>query len=100
LEVALEWGLLVPAAAGLRGRKTRNRAGQPERKTNMSVDAERQQQKVREFMSLLPLTLELAGLPRSDHGKYYTEEQIAARAITVRHAYKVARQTIAEIASS
>lgn len=65
----------------------------------MSVDTDRQQQKVREFMSLLPLTLELAGLPRSEHGKYYTEEQIAARAITIRHAYKIARQTVAEVAN-
>jgi len=31
---------------------------------------DRQQQKVREFMSLLPLTLELAGLPRAEPGRY------------------------------
>jgi hypothetical protein len=63
-----------------------------------SESPERQQQKVREFMSLLPLTLELAGLPRAEHGKYYNEGQIDARATTIKTAYKVARQIIVEMA--
>ena len=63
-----------------------------------SESPDRTQQKVKEFMSLLPLTLELAGLPRSEHGKYYNEGQIDARGTTVRAAYKVARQIILEIA--
>lgn len=50
----------------------------------------------REFLDLMPLTLELAGLPKSDHGKYYTEEQIEARLFTIRHAYKAARQIARE----
>jgi hypothetical protein len=58
---------------------------------------DRQQQKAREFMSLLPLTLDLAGLPRSEHGKYYTEGQIEARAVTIKAAYKIARQIIADV---
>ena len=68
-------------------------------------EAERQQtqqqrdQRAREFMSLLPMTLALAGLPESDHGRYYSEDQIAARAITLKNAYKVARQTLVEIVS-
>jgi hypothetical protein len=61
-------------------------------------DPERQKQKVKEFMSLLPLTLELAGLPRSEHGKYFNEGQIDARATTVRAAYKIARQIVLEVA--
>ncbi|HMP04440.1 MAG TPA: hypothetical protein PKD86_11450 [Gemmatales bacterium] len=61
-------------------------------------DAEKQQSRLREFMQLLPLTSELAGLPRSEHGRYYSEEQIQARAITLRHAYKVARQVLMELA--
>lgn len=56
-----------------------------------------QQQRVQEFLRLLPLTLELAGLPKSEHGRYYTEDQIQARAITLKHAYRVARQTLMEI---
>lgn len=49
------------------------------------------QRNYKEFLDLLPLTLSLAGLPRSDSGKYYTEEQIEARVFTVRYAYKAAR---------
>jgi hypothetical protein len=62
-------------------------------------DTERQQQRVREFINLLPLTAELAGLPKSEHGRYYSEEQIEARAITLRNAYKVARQLVLEVAT-
>ena len=47
----------------------------------------------REFLDLLPLTLALAGLPHSDSGRYYTEEQIETRAFTVKNAWKLARQT-------
>jgi hypothetical protein len=60
--------------------------------------ADRQQQKVREFMNLLPLTLELAGLPRAEPGRYYNEGQIDARSTTVKTAYKVARQLILDVA--
>ena len=50
------------------------------------------QKRYREFLDLMPLTITLAGLPCSEHGKYYTEEQIEARLFTLRHAYKAARQ--------
>jgi hypothetical protein len=53
------------------------------------------QQKYRQFLDLLPLTLALAGLPASE-GRLFGEEQIEARAITVRLAYKVARNTAKE----
>lgn len=45
----------------------------------------------KEFLALLPLTLALAGLPTSESGKYYGEEQIEARVFTIRHAYRAAR---------
>ena len=48
------------------------------------------QQKYKQFLDLLPLTISLAGLPTSET-RLYSEEQIEARAITVRYAYKVAR---------
>lgn len=51
-----------------------------------------QQRRYREFLDLLPLTLALAGLPPSETGRYYTEDQIESRAFTIRHAYKAARQ--------
>ena len=50
----------------------------------------------REFIDLLPLTLSLAGLPPSEHGKYFSSEQIEARLYTLRHAYKAARQLAKE----
>lgn len=62
-------------------------------------DVERQQQRVREYINLLPLTLELAGLPRAEPGRYYSPEQIEGRAITLRAAYKVARQLVREVAA-
>ena len=55
-----------------------------------------QQRRYREFVDLLPLTVSLAGLPPSEHGKYYTEEQIEARLFTIRNAYKHARQIARE----
>ncbi|MBX6314332.1 MAG: hypothetical protein IRY99_15675 [Isosphaeraceae bacterium] len=53
------------------------------------------QQKYRQFLDLLPLTIALAGLPPSE-GRLYSEEQIEARAITIRAAYRVARATAKE----
>ena len=49
------------------------------------------QRKYKEFLDLLPLTLTLAGLPPSEHGKYFTAEQIESRLFTIRHAWKAAR---------
>ena len=56
-----------------------------------------QVRRYREFIDLLPLTLSLAGLPPSETGKYYTDEQIEARLFTVRNAYKHARQIAREL---
>ena len=53
------------------------------------------QQKYRQFLDLMPLTLSLAGLPPSE-GRLFSEEQIEARAITVRLAYKVAKSVARE----
>lgn len=65
----------------------------------MSTDpADRSQQKVREFMQLLPLTLALTGLSEIEGGRYYTEGQLDARATAIKAAYKVARQIIADVA--
>ena len=65
----------------------------------MSTEApDRQQQKVREFMSLLPLTLAIAGLPDAPAGSHLTEGQMESRGITLKAAYKVARQVVLDIA--
>ncbi|MFL5341241.1 MAG: hypothetical protein ACJ8F7_13925 [Gemmataceae bacterium] len=65
----------------------------------MSSDPNVQQQqlKQKEFMSLLPLIFELAGLPHSEIGRNYTPEQMEVRATTLRHAYKVARQLVIDV---
>ncbi|WP_459558535.1 hypothetical protein [Lacunimicrobium album] len=49
------------------------------------------QRRYKEFLDLMPLTLALAGLPPSDVGRYFTEEQIETRIFAVRHAYKASR---------
>lgn len=53
------------------------------------------QQKYRQFLDLLPLTISLAGLPPSE-GRLFGEEHLEARAITMRIAYKVARNLAKE----
>jgi hypothetical protein len=53
------------------------------------------QQKYRQFLDLMPLTIALAGLPPSE-GRLYSEEQVEARAITVKAAFRVARTTVRE----
>jgi hypothetical protein len=59
---------------------------------------DRQQQKVQEFLRLLPLTLAVAGLPDAESGRHLNEGQMEARATTLRTAYKIARQIIMDIA--
>jgi hypothetical protein len=61
------------------------------------VSKDIQQVKVREFMSLLPLTVAIAGLPDSQPGQYYTEGQMENRVNALRAAYKVARQLILDV---
>ena len=52
-----------------------------------SMDA---QQKIKEFLALLPLTSAIAGLPHSEPGKHFNEGQMDARVMTIRTAYKLA----------
>lgn len=61
------------------------------------AEASDQQRKYREFLDLMPLTLSLAGLPVSEPGKYYNEEQIETRMFAIRHAHKAARQLAREL---
>jgi hypothetical protein len=64
------------------------------------VTPEMKQARMTEFMKLLPLTLELAGLPESGDGRLYTADQIEARVMSVRIAYKQARNLLKEIGES
>ena len=60
---------------------------------------DRQQQKINEFLRMLPLTIEIAGMPKTEVGRYCNEDQMGVRANALRTAYKVARQLLLEIAA-
>ena len=62
------------------------------------VSVDRQQQKVTEFLRLLPLTVEIAGLPHSEVGRHFNEGQMELRANSLKLAYKFARQLILDVA--
>lgn len=65
----------------------------------MSTDAaDRQQQELRNFMSLLPLTLEIAGLPKAEQGRHFNEGQLEVRGSTIRNAYKLAKKLLRDVA--
>lgn len=56
-----------------------------------------QQRRYKEFLDLMPLTIALAGLPPSEPGRYYGEEQIETRLFAIRHAHKAARALVREM---
>jgi hypothetical protein len=60
--------------------------------------ADRQQLELRNFASLLPLTLEIAGLPKAEPGRHFNEGQLEARLSTVRLAYRAAKKLMREVA--
>jgi hypothetical protein len=59
--------------------------------------ADRQRQKVNEFIMLLPLTMEIAGLSKSDHGRYFNDGQMDVRSTNIRTAYRLALQMYPEV---
>jgi hypothetical protein len=61
---------------------------------------EMKQTRMTEFMKLLPLTIELAGLPMADPTRLFTSEQIEGRAMSIRSAFKAARALVKEIGES
>lgn len=65
-----------------------------------AITPEVRQARMTEFMKLLPLTLELAGLPRTNETRLTTSDQIEARVMSVRAAYKQARSLLKEIGES
>ena len=56
-----------------------------------------QSRRYREFLDLMPLTLALAGLPPSEVGRYFNEEQIETRTFAIKYAYRQAKQIAREI---
>ncbi|HVL13264.1 MAG TPA: hypothetical protein VM529_11915 [Gemmata sp.] len=67
---------------------------------DQQVSAEVKQNRMTEFMKLLPLTLELAGLPKSEPGRPFTGDQIEGRAMSIRTAFKAARALVKDIGES
>jgi hypothetical protein len=61
------------------------------------VSNELKQGRMTEFMKLLPLTLELAGLPKADPLRPFTADQIEGRIMSVRTAFKAARSLLKEV---
>jgi hypothetical protein len=61
------------------------------------VSPELKQQRMKEFLSILPLTLELAGLPHCEPGKLFNEGQMEVRVNNIRNAYKLARALLKEV---
>jgi hypothetical protein len=64
----------------------------------MNADADKQQQKVMEFLRLMPLTTAIAGLPDAEPGKYFNEGQMENRVTALKTAYKLARQMVLDVA--
>jgi hypothetical protein len=61
------------------------------------VTPEARQQRAKEFMQILPLTVELAGLPQLPLGSVFTPDQLEQRTISLKNAYKHARKLLKEI---
>lgn len=60
------------------------------------AEPQQAQQKYQQFIQLLPLTLNIAGLPTAEHGKYYNSDQMEIRARNILQAYKWARRIAKE----
>ncbi len=64
---------------------------------DQQASTEIKQSRMTEFLKLLPLTIELAGLAKAEPGRPFTGDQIEGRAMSIRSAYKAARALIKEI---
>ena len=58
----------------------------------MAVDEETLRRRYREFLELLPLTINIAGLPTSESPFNFTADQMEVRVNTLAVAFKLARQ--------
>ena len=58
----------------------------------MAVDEETLRRRYREFLELLPLTINIAGLPTSESPFNITTDQMEVRVNTLAAAFKLARQ--------
>jgi hypothetical protein len=61
-----------------------------------SADEEALKRRYREFLDLLPLTIEIAGLSTNSSPRSFTAEQMDARAQVLGQAFKLARQVVGD----
>ncbi len=62
-----------------------------------AVTPEVKQARMTEFLRLLPLTIDLAGLAQAGPGVVFSPDQIEGRAMSIRAAYKAARNLIKDV---
>lgn len=62
------------------------------------ASADVRNQRIKEFLQILPLTVELAGLPKCDPNKIFTADQLDLRCTNLKIAYKLARGLLKEVA--
>ena len=65
-----------------------------------AVTPDVKQQRAKEFMQLLPLTAEIAGLPVGNQDRIITAEIMELRANNLRTAYKFARQLLKDVSEA
>jgi hypothetical protein len=65
-----------------------------------SADDEALKRRYREFIDLLPLTIEIGGLAANSSPRSFTAEQMEARAQVLGQAFKLARQVVREAIKS
>ena len=63
----------------------------------MPTDAELQQMKMKEFIQMFPITAEIAGLPKGEMGRLFTEGQLEVRLTQLKNAFRLAKQLLYEI---
>jgi hypothetical protein len=62
-----------------------------------AVTPEVKNARMTEFIRLLPLTVELAGLAKAAPGAVFTPDQMEGLAMSIRSAYKIARNLIKDV---
>jgi hypothetical protein len=62
-----------------------------------AVTPEVKSNRMKEFMSLLPLTVEIAGLPRATPERLFNSDQMEGRILAIRTAYRLARAMVKDI---
>ena len=66
----------------------------------MSVDEEALKRRYKEFLDLMPLTMEIAGLPENPGPRSFSSDQMEARAQVLASAFKIARQSVRDVIKS